>query len=123
MSLLRRRIVQVDEWLLSQLENYTHQYLFNLLLAAGTCTNFAPKDIFAILGPDSVAKVDSNPSYQRPRRFDPLQIYAPKEDYRLFYNMLSEFLKDPVRSKDYHVDPHRYATLSIFIAIFLIQNM
>ncbi|PPQ89614.1 hypothetical protein CVT25_012531 [Psilocybe cyanescens] len=122
-SLMQRNANCVDRWLHSQLENYSHQYLFCLLLAAGTYTQFASKEIFAILGPDSVAKADTDPNYQRPRRFDPLQVYSPKEEYKDFYTILSDFLKDPFRSKEYYVDEKHYATLSIFIAVFLVQNM
>ncbi|KAH9476239.1 hypothetical protein JR316_0011810 [Psilocybe cubensis] len=123
MSLLRFFNGPVDQWILSRIRDYPHQYLFNLLLTAGTLTNFTTTDIFTILGPESVATMDINSSIQKPRRFDPLQIYSPKDEYKPFYSILTEFLRDASRSKDFYVGENHYATLSIYVAVFLIHNI
>lgn len=112
----------VDHWFLSQLKNYPHQYLLKQLLAAAMFTEFVSKDIFAVLGPMSVADSNDHAQSQKPRRFDPLQIYSPKEEYTKFYSLLLDFLKVPTRSRDYHVNETFYTTLSMFVAIFLLQD-
>lgn len=112
----------IDYWFLSQLENYPHQFLLKQLLAAGVFTRFISKDIFAVLGPVSVASSNDNPKSQKPRRFDPLQIYSPKEEYAKFYSIFLDFLQDSVRSKKYYISATLYATLSMFLAIFLLRE-
>jgi hypothetical protein len=112
-DLFNHHLAAIDGWFRSQLDNYPHRYCFSQILAAGTLTKFMSKDIFSILGPISNSIIDKS------RRSDPLQIYTPQAESAEFYGILCQFLADPVRSERWCVDAVRYATLAIFVSLFL----